>query len=64
MRERGPAREPGAVDEPGGPVTSNVRPADVPAAQAALDRYQSAREDLEAQATQGVEALRARRRRR
>jgi hypothetical protein len=36
-----------------------LRPADVPAVQTALARYATAREQLEADATAGVEALRA-----
>jgi hypothetical protein len=41
-------------------VTVSLRPADVPAVQAALARYQAAREALETQATAGIQALRAR----
>lgn len=35
-----------------------LRPEDVPAVQAALDRYQTARDRLEADAVAGIEALR------
>lgn len=36
-----------------------LRPDDVPAVQAALDRYQAARERLEADASAGIDALRS-----
>ena len=49
-----------SVSLSGRSVTVSLRPGDVPAVQAALARYQAAREQLEAQATAGVTALRAR----
>ena len=53
-----------SVSLSGRSVTVSLRPGEVPAVQAALARYQEAREALEAQATTGVEMLRARRGRR
>jgi hypothetical protein len=49
-----------SVSLSGRSVTVGLRPADVPAVQAALARYQAAREALETQATAGIQALRAR----
>ena len=49
-----------SVSLSGRSVTVSLRPADVPAVQAALARYQAAREALETQATAGIQALRAR----
>ena len=49
-----------SVSLSGRSVTVSLRPGEVPAVQAALARYQARREALEAQATAGVEALRAR----
>ena len=49
-----------SVSVSGRSVTISLRPAEVPAVQAALARYQAAREQLEAQASQGVQSLRAR----
>jgi hypothetical protein len=40
--------------------TVTLRPADVPAVQAALERYGAARQRLEDDALAGIEALRAR----
>lgn len=53
-----------SVSLAGRSVTISLRPGEVPAVAAALARYQAAREELEAQATEGIEALRARRKRR
>jgi hypothetical protein len=52
-----------SVSLAGRSVTISLRPSEVSAVSAALARYQAAREELEAQATEGIEALRARRRR-
>jgi len=41
-------------------VTISLRPGEVPAVRAALARYQGAREELEAHANQGVQAMRTR----
>ncbi len=49
-----------SVSLSGRSVTVSLRPGDVPAVQAALARYRARRQALEAQATAGVEALRAR----
>lgn len=51
-----------SVSLSGRSVTISLRPGEVPAVQAALARYQGAREELEAQANQGVQALRTRHR--
>lgn len=53
-----------SVSLAGRSVTISLRTGEVPSVAAALARYQAARDDLEAQATEGIEALRARRRRR
>lgn len=53
-----------SVSLSGRSVTISLRPAEVPAVAAALARYHSAREELEEQAAQGVEALRSRGKRR
>ena len=44
-------------------VTISVKPADVPAVEASLERYRQRRDALEEQATQGVADLKARSRR-
>jgi hypothetical protein len=49
-----------SVSLSGRSVTVSLRPGDVPAVRAALARYQARRQELEAQATEGVQALRAR----
>jgi hypothetical protein len=49
-----------SVSLSGRSVTISLRPAEVPAVQAALARYQAARAELEAEANQGVQALRRR----
>lgn len=53
-----------SVSVSGRSVTVSLRTAEVPAVAAALARYQSARDALEAQASTGVAQLRARRARR
>jgi hypothetical protein len=53
-----------SVSVSGRSVTVSLRTAEVPAVAAALARYQSARDALEAQASAGVAQLRARRARR
>lgn len=52
-----------SVSLSGRSVTVSLRPGEVPAVQAALARYQAAREALDTQATAGIQALRARNRR-
>ena len=49
-----------SVSVSGRSVTVSLRAAEVPAVRAALARYQSARDALEAQASAGVAALRGR----
>ncbi len=49
-----------SVSLPGRSVTASLRPEQVPAVTAALARYRSARDALEAQADAGVAALRDR----
>ena len=53
-----------SVSVSGRSVTVSLRAAEVPAVRAALARYQSARDALEAQASAGVAALRGRTRHR
>lgn len=51
-----------SYSESGRTRTVTLAPDDVPAVQAALDRYAAARERLEDEALAGIEALRAKRR--
>lgn len=53
-----------SVSLSGKSVTIGLRPADVPAVQAALERYRMKRESLQEQASLGVAALQARNARR
>lgn len=48
------------VSVSGRSVTISLRPGEVPAVAAALARYQGAREELETQANQNVQAMRTR----
>jgi hypothetical protein len=51
-----------SVSLSGRSVTISLRPGEVPAVEAALARYRVAREELEAQANRGVQAMRTRHR--
>lgn len=53
-----------SVSLSGKSITISLRPADVPAVQAALERYRMKQESLQQQASLGVAALRARNARR